>query len=107
MVAQSVTGMPAIQVDGLTKHFGETKAIEDLHFEVEEGEIFGYLGPNGAGKTTTIRALLGFIAPTEGTATVLGADIRDEAALIEAKRDIGYLPGELSFDKGEIGRAHV
>ena len=99
--------MAAIEVDGLTKVFGETVAIDDLHFTVEEGEIFGYLGPNGAGKTTTIRTLLGFLAPTDGTAIVLGADIRDEDALIEARRDIGYLPGELSFDKGVTGQAFL
>ena len=99
--------MAAIDVDGLTKDFGETRAIDDLHFEVEEGEIFGYLGPNGAGKTTTLRALLGFIKPTAGTASVLDADIHDEDALIEAKRDIGYLPGELSFDKGVTGQSFL
>ncbi|MFW5923990.1 MAG: ABC transporter ATP-binding protein [archaeon] len=96
--------MAVIDVSGLTKVYGgETRANEDLTFTVEEGEIFGYLGPNGAGKTTTLRTLMGFISPTEGTATVLGADIRDEAALIEAKRDIGYLPGELSFSETITG----
>ena len=99
--------MTAIDVDGLTKEFGETVAINDLHFQVEEGEIFGYLGPNGAGKTTTLRTLLGFLGPTSGTATVLGADIRDEDALIEAKRNIGYLPGELNFDKGVTGHTFL
>lgn len=99
--------MPAISVEGLTKDFGETRAIDNLRFEVAEGEIFGYLGPNGAGKTTTIRTLLGFLTPTEGTATVLGADIHDEQALLEAKRAIGYLPGELSFDKGVTGNSFL
>ncbi|MFB6267328.1 MAG: ATP-binding cassette domain-containing protein [Halodesulfurarchaeum sp.] len=96
--------MATIEVEGLTKEFGETRAIDDLHFEVTSGEIFGYLGPNGAGKTTTIRTLLGFLNPTGGTATVLGQDIRNERALNEAKRDIGYLPGELSFESGVTGR---
>jgi ABC-2 type transport system ATP-binding protein len=95
--------MAVIEFDSLTKHFGETVAVTDLNFDIEAGEIFGYLGPNGAGKTTTLRALLGFIAPTSGTARVLGRDVRDEAALNEAKRRIGYLPGELNFDGGVTG----
>jgi ABC-2 type transport system ATP-binding protein len=95
--------MAVIEFDGLTKHFGETVAVEDLNFAIEAGEIFGFLGPNGAGKTTTLRALLGFLAPTRGTATVFGRDVRDESALNEAKRRIGYLPGELNFDGGVTG----
>jgi ABC-2 type transport system ATP-binding protein len=100
--------MAVIEVSGLTKVYGgETRANENLEFTVDEGEIFGYLGPNGAGKTTTLRSLLGLISPTAGTATVLGADIRDEAALIEAKRNIGYLPGELSFTESITGRTFL
>lgn len=99
--------MGVIETEGLTKHFGETVATEELSFEVEEGDIFGYLGPNGAGKTTTIRTLLGFIAPTGGTAKVLGADIHDADALREARRDIGYLPGELSFTESITGRSFL
>ena len=70
--------MSVLETSGLTKYYGETRGIEDLSLTVEEGEVFGFLGPNGAGKTTTIRTLLGFIAPTEGTATVLGRDACDE-----------------------------
>lgn len=99
--------MGVIETEGLTKHFGETVATEELSFEVEQGEVFGYLGPNGAGKTTTIRTLLGFIAPTGGTAKVLGADIHDADALREARRDIGYLPGELSFTESVTGRSFL
>jgi ABC-2 type transport system ATP-binding protein len=99
--------MGVIETEGLTKHYGETVAIENLSFEVEEGEVFGYLGPNGAGKTTTIRTLLGFISPTSGTATVLGADIHDADALREARQNIGYLPGELSFTESVTGRAFL
>lgn len=96
--------MTAIEVAGLTKHFGDTVANEDLSFAVEDGEIFGYLGPNGAGKTTTIRTLLGFLSPTDGTARVLGADVREESALREARRRIGYLPGDLAFRESVTGR---
>ncbi|MFB6354402.1 MAG: ABC transporter ATP-binding protein [Halobacteriales archaeon] len=96
--------MAAIAVDGLTKDYGDLRANDDLSFEVETGEVFGYLGPNGAGKTTTIRTLLGFMRPTSGTATVLGADIRDEAALVDAKRRIGYLPANPAFEEHVTGR---
>lgn len=111
--------MAAISLDGLTKRYGEggglrlsgsrtgsgeVLAIDSLSFSVEEGEIFGFLGPNGAGKTTTIRTLLGLLSPSEGSATVLGADVRDEAALIDAKRNIGYLPADLAFDEGLTGK---
>ena len=64
--------MPIIEVNHLTKKFGDRTAVEDLTLQVEEGEVLGFLGPNGAGKTTTIRMLAGIIAPTSGTATVAG-----------------------------------
>ncbi|MFC4451150.1 ABC transporter ATP-binding protein [Halorussus aquaticus] len=96
--------MSAIETEDLTKYYGDTRAITDLSFTVREGEVFGFLGPNGAGKTTTIRTLLGFIEPTDGSATVLGRDVTDEADLIEAKRRIGYLPSDPGFDEGVTGR---
>ena len=99
--------MAAIEVSGLTKRYGEIVANEDLTFDVREGEIFGYLGPNGAGKTTTIRTLLGFQSPTEGTATVLGHDIRDERALIDAKAHVGYLPASPGLDENVTGEAYL
>lgn len=97
--------MTAIEVDGLTKYYGDVRGVEDLTFGVERGEAFGYLGPNGAGKTTTIRTLLGFISPNEGTAQVLGADVRDAAALREARRRVGYLAADPGLDEGVTGRA--
>ncbi|MFW5965338.1 MAG: ABC transporter ATP-binding protein [Halodesulfurarchaeum sp.] len=99
--------MAVIDVNGLSKHYGDTLANDELSFDVRKGEIFGYLGPNGAGKTTTIRQLLGFIAPTAGTATVLGADITDAEALCEARERIGYLPGELRFTESVTGRSFL
>ena len=96
--------MGVIEIDGLSKYYGDVRANDDVTFTVERGEIFGYLGPNGAGKTTTIRLLLGFIKPTDGTATVLGADIRDRAALTATKSRIGYLPDELGFEERLTGR---
>jgi len=87
--------MSIIELDGLTKYYGDTKGIADLSFEVEEGEIFGYLGPNGAGKTTTIRALLGFLKPTRGSARIFGESIDEN--IVELKRNIGYIPGNLTL----------
>jgi ABC-2 type transport system ATP-binding protein len=84
----------AVRTQGLTKHFGPVRALENLDLEVRQGEVFGYLGPNGAGKTTTIRLLLDFIRPTRGTAEVLGGSGADPAV----RRRIGYLPGDLRLD---------
>ena len=95
--------MAALRTEKLTKYYGETRGIEDLSLSVREGEVFGFLGPNGAGKTTTIRTLLGFQSPTSGRATVLGHDVTDEAAMIEAKRHLGYVPAEMGFDERVTG----
>jgi len=96
--------MAVIEVRGLTKAYGDTLANDHLDFSIEAGEIFGYLGPNGAGKSTTIRQLMGFQAPTEGTATVFGHDVRDDRALRQAKARIGFLPGEPAFTPAVTGR---
>ncbi|WP_257299611.1 ABC transporter ATP-binding protein [Haloarchaeobius sp. FL176] len=95
--------MSAISVNGLTKEYGDVLANDAVSFDVEAGETFGYLGPNGAGKTTTIRTIMGFQSPTTGTATVLGADVRDEAALVEARENVGYLPSNPGFDETATG----
>ncbi|MEM5781686.1 MAG: ATP-binding cassette domain-containing protein [Candidatus Aenigmatarchaeota archaeon] len=67
--------MPIISVQNLKKYYKDVKAVDNVSFEVEEGEIFGFLGPNGAGKTTTIKMLVTLLKPTEGTAKVVGNDI--------------------------------
>lgn len=95
--------MATIEVNDLTKDYGDVRAIDALSFSVANGEVFGFLGPNGAGKTTTIRTLLGLLEPTAGTATVLGADVHDEDALIDAKQRIGYLPSNLGFNEEVTG----
>ncbi|OTF01801.1 ABC transporter ATP-binding protein [Halorubrum sp. SD683] len=95
--------MGTIDVTDLTKDYGGVLGVDSLSFSVEDGEIFGFLGPNGAGKTTTIRTLLGLLSPTSGTATVLGADVRNEDALIDAKQRIGYLPAHLGFNEEVTG----
>jgi ABC-2 type transport system ATP-binding protein len=73
-----------IEAKGLTRKFGDLVAVDQVGFEVHEGEIFGFLGPNGAGKTTTVRMLTGVIDPTRGTATIQGHDIRKEPLLSRA-----------------------
>jgi ABC-2 type transport system ATP-binding protein len=84
---------PAIRVDGLTKYYGPVIGVEDLSFQVDRGEIYGFLGANGAGKTTTMRLLLDLLRPTQGSASVLGVDCHRQS--LSARRLIGYLPGEL------------
>ncbi len=79
-----------IDCQGLTKHYGGLRAVDDLSFRVEAGEVLGFLGPNGAGKTTTMRMVAGFLPPTAGRALVCGHDVELEARA--AKRLIGYLP---------------
>ncbi len=79
-----------IEVDNLTKCYGELRAVDHISFEVEEGKIFGFLGPNGAGKTTTVRMLTGVIKPDEGTAQIMGYDVLKEP--IKAKEVMGIVP---------------
>ena len=81
--------MNTVEVSHLAKAFGATKAVVDVSFTVEPGEIFGLLGPNGAGKTTTIRLMLDIFKPDAGTVSILGGP------MTEAKKDrIGYMPEE-------------
>lgn len=79
-----------IEVEHLTKYYGDTPAIQDVCFSVQKGEILGFLGPNSAGKTTTMRILTGFMPPTAGTARVAGLDVTRDS--LEIRRRIGYLP---------------
>ena len=79
-----------IKVEGLTKRYARTVAVDNISFEVEKGQIVGFLGPNGAGKTTTMRVLTCFLPPTAGTAQVAGFDVLEQP--LEVKKRIGYLP---------------
>ncbi len=79
-----------IEVQHLTKRYGNVTAVDDVSFRVEKGEILGFLGPNGAGKTTTMRVITGYMPATDGTATVAGFNVFTHP--IEAKRRTGYLP---------------
>ena len=81
--------MNQIEVDHISKSFGDVEAVRDVSFEVEKGEIFGLLGPNGAGKTTTIRVMLDIFKPERGSVSILGGPMTEE------KKDlIGYMPEE-------------
>jgi ABC-2 type transport system ATP-binding protein len=96
---------PILQVKNLVKKYGDNAAVNDISFQVEEGEVFGLLGPNGAGKTTTISMLTGVLKPTSGTATIGGYDIRTQ--LGEAKKLNGLVPQELALYPTLSARANL
>ena len=79
-----------IKVNGLTKDYGSRRALDNLSFDANQGEIVGFLGPNGAGKTTTMRILTGYMPPTSGEAIVAGYDVLEES--LEVRKRVGYLP---------------
>jgi ABC-2 type transport system ATP-binding protein len=93
-----------IEVEGLTKRFGSTLAVDDLSFSVEPGRITGFLGPNGAGKSTTMRAILGLVRPTSGRTAVLGVQYRE---LREPVRRVGVLLETFDAHPGRSGRNHL
>ena len=80
----------SIEVSKLTRMYGEQKAVDDISFSLNKGEIVGFLGPNGAGKSTTMKIITGYIKPDEGTAVVSGINVQRDP--LAAKRKIGYLP---------------
>jgi len=84
-----------IEVQNLTKDYGNGKGVFNLSLTINQGEVFGFLGPNGAGKTTTIRNLMGFIKPTSGKCTIQGLDctLKREDVMLK----VGYIPGEIAF----------
>ena len=92
--------MAAIEVDSVTKRYGNLRAVDNLDLQVDDGEVFGFLGPDGAEKSTTIRTLMGFQSPTGGSASVLGYDVTDRKAMIEAKRSIGYISRRSGLRRG-------
>lgn len=97
--------MSAIETDGLTRRFGDLVAVDALNLSVEDGEVFGFLGPNGAGKSTTINVLLGFLDPSEGSATVLGRDATRESRAVRQRT--GLLPEGFGVYENLTGREHV
>jgi len=79
-----------IEVKSLSKSYGALKAVDNLSFKVEAGQVLGFLGPNGAGKSTTMKMLTGFLTPTSGTALINGVDVVDDSVTV--RKNIGYLP---------------
>jgi ABC-2 type transport system ATP-binding protein len=94
----------AIEIEGLSKRFGKTQAVQDLSFTVPEGTVVGFLGPNGAGKTTTLRALLGLLKPDSGTTLIEGqhfTDVPNPAVTVGAVLEVG------GAHAGRSGRNHL
>ena len=93
--------MALIDIQHVTKDYGDGRGIFDLNLSIEKGEVFGFVGTNGAGKTTTIRHLMGFLKPQSGSATINGLDCWKDSA--EIKKWIGYIPGEIAFPDAPTG----
>lgn len=94
-----------IEVNHLTKKFGDFYSIQNVHLQIPKGEVFGFLGPNGAGKSTTIRHLMGFLQPTEGSCFINGLNCREASATIQ--QVVGYLPGEIAFIDKMTGKQFI
>jgi ABC-2 type transport system ATP-binding protein len=86
----------AVEVDAVTKSFGQLRALDGVTLNVRQGEIYGLLGPNGAGKTTLIRAIVGLISPTSGSVTVLGRRLPD----LDVLRQVGYMTQQAALYPG-------
>jgi len=102
--SRALNGDGVVEVRGLTKNFGQVRAVDDLSFTVQPGRVTGFLGPNGAGKTTTLRILLGLVRATSGTATISG---RPYAALPHPTRFVGAALEAASFHPGRTARNHL
>jgi len=98
----TMSAMPVIETEGLTKLYGRHRGIEGVTIAVEAGEVFGFLGPNGAGKTTTIRTLLDLIHPSAGRALLFGLDSQRESVAIRSR--LGNLPGDFGYGREATGR---
>jgi ABC-2 type transport system ATP-binding protein len=87
--------MSMIEIQNLTKKFGQFTALHDVNISVQPGEVYGFIGPNGAGKTTTIRILLGILKATSGKAAIFGKDVWKDA--VEIHKNIAYVPGDVNL----------
>ncbi len=94
-----------ITVEHLSKNYGRFRALNDVSFHIERGEVVGLLGPNGAGKTTTMRILTGYLPPTEGRASIAGLDVFEDS--LAARRHIGYLPESVPLYTEMTVRAYL
>jgi ABC-2 type transport system ATP-binding protein len=95
----------AIETNSLTKEFGKVKAVDNISFKVDTGEIFGFLGPNGAGKSTTMMILTTLLKPTSGSSSVAGFDVVKQATKV--RQNIGYVQQEISVDEFLSGRENL
>ncbi|MGF7047314.1 ABC-2 type transport system ATP-binding protein [Paenibacillus sp. DS2015] len=93
--------MPLIEINNLTKDYGQEQGIFNINLSIEKGEVFGFVGTNGAGKTTVIRHLMGFLKPQSGSVRINGMDCWKDSA--EIKKLIGYTPGEIAFPDAPTG----
>jgi len=96
-----MTSAPVLHTERLTKYYRSVVGLDSLDLDVHQGEVVGYLGPNGAGKTTTIRAILGLIKPTSGSAELFG--INTQTHTVESHKRVAYIPGEATFWPGLTG----
>jgi ABC-2 type transport system ATP-binding protein len=93
--------MPVIEISHLSKYYGRSRGIEDISFEVSQGDIFGFIGPNGAGKSTTIRILLNLIFPSSGSGSIFGMDMVKDSKKIRSH--IGYVPSDANlYDRMKV-----
>jgi ABC-2 type transport system ATP-binding protein len=97
--------VPAVSFDHVSKKYGSSRGVQELNFDVAQGQIFGFLGPNGAGKTTTIRMMLDFIHVSSGSIKVLGLDSKKDAVSIHKR--VGYLSGDMEMDRRLTGRQYL
>jgi ABC-2 type transport system ATP-binding protein len=97
----------AVETPGLTRDFGNFRAVDGLSLHVERGRFYGFLGPNGAGKSTTLKMLTGLLAPTTGTIRILGEDIADPTRALEVKRRIGVVPENLALFDNLTAREYL
>lgn len=97
----------AIETRGLTRSFGDVRAVDGIDLRVERGTFYGFLGPNGAGKSTTIKMLTGLLAPSRGEMFVLGRDMRDPRESIDAKRHVGVIAENLSLFDNLTAREYL
>ena len=105
MTDNDVDSQPAVEIRGLTKSFGRTKALDGLDLTVSHGNITGFLGPNGAGKSTTIRVLLGLLRADAGTVRLLGGDPWRDAVALHGR--IAYVPGDVTLWPNLTGRQAI
>src|SRR5690349_19406184 len=98
---------PAIETRGLTRDFGDFRAVDGIDLRVERGTFYGFLGPNGAGKSTTIKMLTGLLAPTSGSMNILGQDLSDPGGAREVKRRLGVVPENLGLFENLTAREYL